>query len=490
MGLFLKIENTGVAPFEGFTLFGATSKRNSDNPLCIGTFGSGGKMAVGTLLRECVNPQVYCGLTKLSFFTKPVKMKSTGGDVELKQVCVQFKGEIDGKPVNRQEELSFVLDYGTKDWNDVSLALREFVSNAIDGQIDTTGDFNGVKVEVVDESKVRAKEGTTRVFIPLTGKVQKFYDELGKWFLHFSEPEVVRNGVKILPKKNRNRGEKLRAVIYRRGVYVREFTGSNQASLFDYNLDVSLNEARTFNDWEAKHDVAVALRQADRTILAQVFNAIAKNEDRWELSLDESGLMPRSWETEETEVVEKRQVEWAAAAQTVLGDDGVFCDDVKVVGQMVEKKGFTAIPVKNKAWIDAARSNGVRTDEAILTQDDKKGREFLPANDVAIQALDIVWKAMSGLGMTNGKKKPQCGTFTEPLEGGSRSAGLHDPNKGIVYLNVEEAESLNFQAVYIMVEEVVHYISGATDFSRDFQTMLVQVIGKMFWEAHKANEGQ
>lgn len=486
MSLFLKIENKGVAPFEGFTLFGATSKRNSTNPMCIGTFGSGGKMAVGTLLREYINPQVFCGLTKLSFFTKPIKMKSTSGDIDHKQVAVQFKGEIDGKQVNRQEDLSFVLDYGTKDWSDVALALREFVSNAIDGQIDATGDFAGVVVEIVDESKVRAKEGCTRVFVPLNESVQKFYDQLGKWFLHFSEPEVLRSGTKILPKKNRNRTDKLRAVIYRRGVYVREFMASDSPSIFDYNLDVALNEARTFNDWEAKREVAVALRNSDRSILAAVFAAIAKGEDRWELTLDQYGLLPSSWESESDSVVSKRKDEWTAAAALVLGDEGVFCDDVAVVGQMVEKKGYNPIRVKNKAWMDAAKANGVRTDEAILTADDKVGRSFFPATDAVILALDIVWKGMEALGMTSGKNKPQAGTFTEPIDCEARAMGLYRPENRTVYAHTDYAENLDEQLVYILTEEVLHHISGATDYSRDFQTLQTQVIGKLFYNAHKA----
>ncbi len=487
MALFLKIENAGVAPYEGFTLFGATSKRNSTNPLCIGTFGSGGKMAVGTLLRAFINPQVFCGLTKLNFYTKPVTMKATGGDVQHKQVYVHIDGKLPENDDNTKghKALSFVLDYGTKDWNDVALALREFVSNAIDGQIDMTGDFKGVNIDIVDESKVRAKDGVTRVFIPLTEAVQKFYDEVGKWFLHFSEPDVVRNGTKVLPKKNRNRTDSSRAVIYRRGVYVREFMASNTASLFDYNLDVSLNEARTFNDWEAKRDVAVALRKADRSIIARILQAITKGENVWELTLDEYGLIPASWETDTDTDKTARQTEWVAAAALVLGDEGVLCDDVSVVGQMVEKKGYKAFPVKSAGWIKAMRDNGVRTDEAILTKDDKVGRSFFPATDAVTLALDIVWKGMEALGMTSGKAKPMAGTFTEPIDCEARAMGLYRPEVKTVYAHTDYAENVDEQLVYILTEEVLHHISGATDYSRDFQTLQTQVIGRLFYKAHK-----
>ena len=482
--MFLKIENAGVAPFEGFTIFGATSKRGSNNPLIVGTFGSGGKMAVGTLLRKNINPQVFCGLTKLSFFTKPMKMKSTSGDVDHKQVCVQFKGSIDGKPVNRQEDLSFVLDYGTADWNDVSLAMREFVSNAIDGQIDATGDFAGVVIEVVDESRVRAKEGCTRVFVPLTEGVQQFYNEIGKWFLHLSDPDVVRSGKQILRKKNRNRGDVQRAVIYRRGVYVREFMSSDTASLFDYNLDIDLNEARTFNDWEAKHAVGTAIRDADRNILAEIFTSILKGENKWELSMDRYNLVP-TYDHSSEEVVAKRKMEWEAASTMVLGEHGVFCDNMPMIGEMIAKKGYKPVPVPSRSWVEALSHYGVRTDTTILTQDDKQGREFFPTTVSVDQSVGLVWAAMIDLGMTGGKEKPQAGTFSEPIQCEGRAMGLYRAETNMVYANTDYSENLDEQLVYIMVEEVLHYISGATDFSRDFQTLQTQVIGRMMYRAFK-----
>jgi hypothetical protein len=493
MGLFLKIENKGVADYNSLLLFGATGNRYSTNPMTIGTFGSGGKHSVGALLRANTNVQIFCGLTKLSYFSKPKKLrKASGGENMQQQVCCIIGGSLPpGAPEDERmgtKELSFTLDFGSHDWpmsTGVELACREFVSNAIDGQLEMTGDFDGVVVEVVDESKVRAKDGFTRVFLPLTEKVQKFYNELGKWFLHFSEPDVVRKHTKVLPKANRNRTDVNRAVVYRRGVYVREFMASNLASLFDYNLDVQLNEARTFDDWSAKREVAVALRNADRSVIARILMAIQKGEQAWELTLDEYGLVPASWETEDVAVVETRKGEWQAAAQLVIGDNGVFCDDVKCVGEMVEKKGFNPVRVENKAWLNALKLNGVRTDEHILTQDDKAGRVFSEPNDVTILALDIVWKAMESLGMTSGKSKPACGRFQEPIDCEARAAGLYRPEMKTVYLNVEYAENLDYKAVYVMVEEVIHHISGATDFSRDFQTLLVQIIGRMFYDNYQ-----
>ena len=100
-----------------------------------------------------------------------------------------------------------------------------------------------MKIEVVDEAQVRAKRNFTRVFVPLNAEVLDFYNDLGKWFLHFSEPESLSKA--ILPKKNRNLGDRKAAVIYRRGVRVREFETSDTETLFDYNLnDLPIDESR------------------------------------------------------------------------------------------------------------------------------------------------------------------------------------------------------------------------------------------------------
>jgi hypothetical protein len=140
----------------------------------------------------------------------------------------------------------------------VALALREFVSNAIDRSIREHGDWRSVRIEIVDETRVRAKRGHTRVFLPLTPEVLDFYNALGKWFLHFSEPESLDKA--ILLKANRNLGDRKAAVIYRRGVRVREFESLETESLFDYNLnDLTIDEARKASDWDVRHHCGQAL---------------------------------------------------------------------------------------------------------------------------------------------------------------------------------------------------------------------------------------
>lgn len=149
-----------------------------------------------------------------------------------------------------------------------------------------------MKIEIVDDTQVRAKRDHTRVFVPMNADVLTFYNDLGKWFLHFSEPESLSKS--ILPKRNRNLCDRTAAVIYRRGVRVREFEASDTESLFDYNLnDLTIDEARKASDWDVKHHAGKALANADREILAMLFDRLV-NTDRpvWEFSFDSYALQP------------------------------------------------------------------------------------------------------------------------------------------------------------------------------------------------------
>src|ERR1019366_1788480 len=142
-----------------------------------------------------------------------------------KQVYVRYGGTS-----TRTDKLSWTTAYGEKDWSNIDFALREYVSNALDAMmmqgIPAEKAGAHVNIAIVEDDEVRAKSGFTRVFVPANEAVRNFYAHLEAWFLHFSESDML--GQAILPKYGRNittdKGIPLqRAVIFRRGVRVREF---------------------------------------------------------------------------------------------------------------------------------------------------------------------------------------------------------------------------------------------------------------------------
>ena len=483
MPAFLKIENVGVCPPEGFTVLGVSLADTSTNEGVIGQFGSGNKHAVAVCLRNELAPIVFAGTLKMEFSTRPQVVSDSQAIKEFGRIVVKFGGTDPTTGANRSstEDLGFVLDYGKQDWGEIDLALREFVSNAIDRSIREKGDWSGVKIEIVEESQVRAKKDRTRVFLPLSADVLEFYNNLGKWFLHFSEPESLSKA--ILPKNNRNLGDRKAAVIYRRGVRVREFESSDQESLFDYNLnDLTIDESRKASDWDVKHHCGKALANADKTILAILFDRLMNSDQGvWEFGFDTYSLQPCYNDDAENEL-RKRQ-NWQEAFSLIAGDDAVLSGDASV--DQLERKGYKAIKAPENL-IRAAEQYGVQTPAKVLSADELSGRTVTDATPDAQAAVDLVWELLEGVGLTQGKAKPHAKCFTSILDGGVMLNGFY--REGTVFINGDLAgagsvdagrNALSHRLVHVALEETVHYVTGATDNSRDFQNFLLDLAVKL-----------
>jgi hypothetical protein len=482
MPAYLKIENVGVCPPEGFTVLGVSLADTSQNQGVIGQFGSGNKHAVAVLLRNELSPVVFAGNLKLEFGTRPQVVADTQATKEFARVVVKYGGtDATGTSRTSTEDLGFVLDYGRHDWNEVALALREFVSNSIDRSIRELGDWSSVKIEIVDESQVRAKKDHTRVFIPMNAEVLDFYNNLSKWFLHFSEPRLLE--MAILPKANRNLGDRRAAVIYRRGVRVREFESSDTESLFDYNLnDLSIDESRKASDWDVRHHCGKALAGADKATLAVLFDRLLNSDKHaWEFGFDLYALQPTYGDG--AEVIAERQKNWQEAFAQVAGDHAVLTGKGSV--NQLERKGFTPV-VAPENLVGAAAAYGLQTSASVLSADELSGREITDASPDAQAAVDHIWELLEEIGLTNEKEKPPVRSFTSILDAGTMLNGYY--RDGVVFINRDLSgdasaavgrQALSDRLLKVALEELAHYVTNATDNSRDFQDYLLEVTVKL-----------
>lgn len=488
MAKYLKIENSGVCPTEGFILWGATSKRlEVDCPYTIGQFGSGNKHGVNVLLRNELYPVVFCGRHKLEFGSRPGRMKAVGGESEYKRVYVKHGGQDEhGTSVTFTEELSQTADYGKLDWTDVAMALREFVSNGIDAALAVnamkaaeqvrlaeeaadagrpftpeappTWPWEGVKIELVDEEQVRAKRGKTRVFVPVNDDVIKFFVNIGKWFLHFSEPMSIMDT--ILHKASRNIGESKVAVIYRRGVRVREVCG-NEPSLFDYNFNgLRIDESRNAEDYTCRYEAGNALAKAKPEFLVKWIEACRGTQKFWEHTF---GYEIAGTYTPASQLEEVRG-NWAEAVASV-GDNVVF---VTEDGPMDRLKAKGYVPyILPSGMVDAARQYNCPTPDKVLNSNDLAGRDLVEATPDAVVALDWVWEKVLLVRMDAGKPKPNVHCFRKVMDGGTMQRGFQDGDA--VYINEAIASGTGDDLYQTMLEEVGHYLTGAKDESRDLQ---------------------
>ena len=202
--MFLCIQNPGVAPVEGFTLLGVSTTRDCGVAGTIGQFGSGAKHAINTLLRAGLKLLIYCGKTRLEFTTREDSVNDGLVTKPIKRVVCKLGGTS-----SKTLDMGWCLDFGAIDWTDLSMALREFVANAIDRTVRERDDFvpallnEDLRASIVEDGAVRARDGFTRVYVEVSDDVQRFYGELPRRFLHFSSrPQLVKES--LLPKADRN----------------------------------------------------------------------------------------------------------------------------------------------------------------------------------------------------------------------------------------------------------------------------------------------
>ena len=512
MSAYLMIQNPGIAPEESFTLLGASTKRSSTNTTIVGHFGTGNKFGVSTCLRKGINPVIFAGSLKLEFGVRNQNVNDGLKNNAFNRVYVKFGGK-DKTGTNRSstEDLGFVLEHGASDWQSTDMALREFISNALDRAVEegehqfihqqlkqkdanfieqmqipgtsefekikadvieyrkTATDYKNVLVEVVNDNQVRAKSGFTRVFVPLTEEVLKFFDNLGKWFLHFSEPEKLNQT--ILPKNNRNLGNNKTAVIYRRGVRVREFQYTDTPSLFDYNLEnLKLDESRNVEDWSVQYAAAQAFAAADTDTLAALWRSFLNKECYWEHSFNHYGLEQGSDKAEQ-------KLRWNEAFEQVTGKTGLLATEDG--SKIAERKNLKVITAP-EAFVKAADSHGVRTPNNAFTEDDREGREIFDSTPDAVAATEFAWSVLEK--HAKGKSMPQVKTFKKTS--GEVQLGYH--KNGVIYINQDIAgngslslgwHGLTQQLLTTALEAVAEYVVESDSlFSKDFRNLTLNLI--------------
>ena len=375
----LLIQNPGAAPVEGYTLLGVSTTRNCGVAGTIGQFGSGAKHAINTLLRAGLKLLIYCGKTRLEFATRDDTVNDGLVTKPIKRVVCKLGGTS-----SKTLDMGWCLDFGAIDWTDLSMALREFVANAIDRTVRERGDFvpallnEDLRASIVEDGAVRAQDGFTRVYVEVNDDVQRFYGELPRRFLHFSSrPQLVKES--LLPKADRNLNGKRTAMIYKEGVLVREIEEAEEASVYDYNFhdgELKLDESRNSSEYDIKGAAARLFRKATPQQLAPVFKSLVAQEQSYEATFDSYYMAP-SYSDPEPEQKQAWQQGWELAA----GPNAVLCDAaLSHTAEFVEKKGFRPKPTKAPSWVTAAARCGVKTAASVLDGHESNGKADSPGD--------------------------------------------------------------------------------------------------------------
>lgn len=457
--MYLMVENSGTCDAEAVTLLGVTSSRNHEDTRIVGCFGSGFKHSINTFLRKNINPIIFLGKEKICFYTKPLNIKTLDGNTKHLQVCAIITKE-DGTVQNK--DLGFVLSFGQLDWGtSEEMALREVISNSIDASFKTNSDISDVNIDVV--TTCEGRDNKTRVFIPFTTEIQKCYNELNVLFLHFSGHKFDKP---VLEKLGNNRiKDNFGPVIYRKGVLVGEL--ESKKSLFDYNIDnIEIDESRNIQKYSAKTKIAYVLSNSDVETFQKILGSLDDEYLEHEVEVDYwfhyyEGIRPPLKQ----------------AFQNLYGGKTVIVPSI-CPPQFLSKLDNKHIPfkiIKQTKWYDALMYSGIKTWTDCLTESEKRNRVFQEPDSKLRQRVRQLWSVFEQVDMTFGKEWPSITVFDEVSDGGEEKLGYAD-NIGIyIRKDLLGDNSLLDQTI---MEELIHYVSGAKDYTRDFQNFTIKLLIK------------
>ncbi len=460
---FLMVENRvrENPSVELLTLLGASSSRGLEER--IGQFGSGFKYGLALLAREdllehvkvCLGPAVF------TFFREPVSMRdSQGRETWTNKIKMKQQG-------GATYDLNISEAFGAIDWTDIGMAVREVISNGLDGAESYDGTYRTfrMKTDVPAEGrKARAEDKLVRIYLPLTEEVEDYVEQVKSRFICLRSN--YDKTAKVLAKRAAGP-----AKIFRKGVQVGEF---GEESLFDYNLsDISLNESRNVAYYEAREKSAHAFYEHGSAEQRETFlrRLIVGSEDLWERSWPMYGLRPDLPGMDGDKIGEA----WQASVRAVFGDAVLVTDDV--TKEMVRKKGYTPLKVSSEFY-SFLRGAKMPSASSVLNEHEMHGKEVTAASPQVEKTLTDVWETLSRLRMTQGKEPPKAACFCQ-----NTADGMFGYYKdGTCYIRSDIKDDPGLMLLQTVLEEVSHHVTGATDNSRDFQEFAFKVAAQLLME--------
>jgi len=454
--MYLLIQSPGEAVTEAFTLLGASGSR--DVKAANGQFGTGNKLAITQLLRGGYKVRVYCGRDRLVFGTRKAEFEN--------QTIERVTCSINGR---KATDCGWTLDWGCVDWTSTTMALREFVANALDASIKGRGykaDLESGDLVIKMTQTAKAKAGYTRVYIecafePDLCALHSYLHELPRRFLHFSD---MKEG--LLPKANRSLAGDGRAMIYRMGVYVCSLDGT---SVYDYNLgpdEIQIDECRNSNEYSVRAAIARRIRRATADELVPIFKAIGARQPVMESRLDPDYILP-SWKTPAPE--ETRN--WQNAWKTTF-NEAIMTDSNARSLEFVQQKGYGAQAIDSDQWRTAMGRLGIKSDNDVLSPAELRGRTPVGAPVSLCALFTHIWNVIDTNGIARGKNLPLVGCFQGAEEGACK---VYVEN-GTVFVREDLANNPKtvLQGITEYVTESVPLTSKYESFIFDLATALLE----------------
>lgn len=417
--MYLAIRSTSRTNSVDMFTLGVSTARGTDK---IGQFGSGSLMGVLLWLRTFGESPIFMlNGSKVTFYVRPERMSN---NKTFSRVFMVENGVT--------TPLSVSLDYGINDWTDPTMALREWISNAIDQGADISKSID--VVEALDSI-----ENEVSVFVPFNGTCQKYWQEIDKYFLHFTgkEKESVIEKNEISP-----------CSVYRRGVLIRQL---NEQSIFDYNLDFDISESRNGSSDSMTYKISDRvmgnkfLGSLSTEQMKKVFRHVVSHSEALEIRLPH-------WR-------ENLDACWKDIINSLpqgmrFSMPGIASEDTTAIHAKWYKMVVALCPER-----DGLLSMGKAA---------KEGHTIVPTPPETTKLVDFIWGVIKGLGLDNGKAIPKVEVFKTKDGKPTRTLGYY--SNGVVSIWLDQCSSKQ-----TILEELCHHASGEADCTRAFQEYLFRL---------------
>ena len=431
--MYLMVQNQGEIPLWGIRLLGL-SRKTEDK---IGKFGTGLKEAIALLIRKNLKPIIFTGLVKIDF-----DVHNFDG---VDEICFRPDHDFKRFKANEWHTLNISPELGKEDWDNLYQALREIFCNARDEQ--------NLMHQITDQ--VVGTEGITKVFVPASPEITEAYGQIHSKLLFLGDraPQYKNDIGNIYSKL-----EPSPSLIYHKGVFIQQ---SPEQSLFDYDLnDIKLNESRSTDWYYVYQQTARLFAKSDIDIINRLL--LFTQTDKWAGSFEQKVMLNQFG----YEMYKAKPMDWQKAFGNIFTGRAVACPKEHLFIDRLIRKGYRPILFDAKfvellVYLKVPNYLDILKDNESLAVQSKM---------VRTETFNKVWRKFKLRGFTKDKPKPKVFIFSEEAsKGGEIRFGFYK-DQGI-YINKDILGSREERIT--IIEELVHYITGSTDASVDFQNYLI-----------------
>lgn len=454
------IQNKGELPLFGMRLLGYSNKDETK----IGRFGTGLKESIALLARMGSLPVFFSGSCRIDFSVQ------TLDDVE--EIMFRLSEDRSRFKAGEWYSLGIHPGFGKADWQDPWMVFREVICNAID---ECGKEF---VYHDITSSEMHGVPGSTRVYIPATMRLVQAYSSIENKILMLGNPRVVEDVPGCGRILEKSEGDGIR--VYSKGIFVQQSDNARFTSIYDYDFyNIRLNESRSADWFCVESEVWDMLMMMSPSSLMRIF---------------ERGVSPEKKDREciELSVIDARGVyfcdpislgRWKNAFHRLHGGDCVIVRNDRFAYERALEHGLKPTPVYSDGLYAALERAGVKTVSQMLSREAVEFQSIVDPDDRMQQAFDSVWRWFESSGMNRSKPKPRLKAFVE--HPGKDKVVFGSYSDGVCYIN--SAYPGTEHEIEAIIEEISHYITGAKDATREFQTFLVSMLGTAYTSQSKAN---